>query len=143
MHPSSSEEHPNLHRRHCLPCLRPLLFCHTGHGRRAQAQIAFGPGWKLSLTLTRNPNVVVTSFDLLLTETWTCPYHNDRVALAGVWRCTSCGWIYPNPNPSLRNRREHKRHCGEITNVQRWLGAQDSLDTSEKGELLRSGNRER
>ncbi|CAM6086243.1 unnamed protein product [Calypogeia fissa] len=57
--------------------------------------------------------------------------HHDEEQ--GVWRCGSCGFIYPNPNPSLRNRREHKKHCGEINNVQRWLGEQDIQDAPGKG----------
>ncbi|CAM6128580.1 unnamed protein product [Calypogeia fissa] len=57
--------------------------------------------------------------------------HHDEEQ--GVWRCGSCGFIYPNPNPSLRNRREHKKHCGEINNVQRWLGEQDMQDAPGKG----------
>ncbi|KAL2622300.1 hypothetical protein R1flu_002505 [Riccia fluitans] len=39
----------------------------------------------------------------------------------GVWRCRNCDWIYPNPNPSARHRREHKKHCGEMLHVQEWL----------------------
>ncbi|CAL9225283.1 unnamed protein product [Arabidopsis halleri] len=28
--------------------------------------------------------------------------------------CTKCGWSYPNPHPSAKNRRAHKKICGTI-----------------------------
>ncbi|KAF8119106.1 hypothetical protein N665_0001s0156 [Sinapis alba] len=28
--------------------------------------------------------------------------------------CTRCGWNYPNPHPSAKNRRSHKKICGTI-----------------------------
>ncbi|CAN6837966.1 unnamed protein product, partial [Brassica oleracea] len=28
--------------------------------------------------------------------------------------CTKCGWNYPNPHPSAKNRRSHKKICGTI-----------------------------
>nr|VDD11480.1 unnamed protein product [Brassica rapa] len=28
--------------------------------------------------------------------------------------CTKCGWSYPNPHPSAKNRRSHKKICGTI-----------------------------
>ncbi|KAG6543055.1 hypothetical protein Mapa_015551 [Marchantia paleacea] len=58
---------------------------------------------------------------------------------AGVQRCRNCDWIYPNPNPSARTRRDHKKHCGKIRNVQQWLkiidpGDQDIQGPIEEGE---------
>ncbi|KAL3829277.1 hypothetical protein ACJIZ3_018079 [Penstemon smallii] len=32
----------------------------------------------------------------------------------GVHLCLRCGWPYPNPHPSSRHRRAHKRVCGTI-----------------------------
>lgn len=32
----------------------------------------------------------------------------------GVHVCNKCGWIFPNPHPSARHRRAHKRVCGTI-----------------------------
>ncbi|XP_049931922.1 uncharacterized protein LOC116247674 isoform X2 [Nymphaea colorata] len=35
----------------------------------------------------------------------------------GVWVCHKCGWTYPNPHPSAKHRRNHKKHCGKLGNV--------------------------
>ncbi|VVB01204.1 unnamed protein product [Arabis nemorensis] len=32
----------------------------------------------------------------------------------GAHVCTKCGWNYPNPHPSAKNRRAHKKVCGTI-----------------------------
>ncbi|CAI9771147.1 unnamed protein product [Fraxinus pennsylvanica] len=32
----------------------------------------------------------------------------------GVHPCHRCGWPFPNPNPSARHRRSHKKVCGKI-----------------------------
>eukprot|EP01018_Ginkgo_biloba_P036150 Gb_20408 [translate_table: standard] len=32
----------------------------------------------------------------------------------GVWVCHQCGWTYPNPHPSAKHRRNHRKHCGKI-----------------------------
>ncbi|GAB2295666.1 hypothetical protein Dimus_029820 [Dionaea muscipula] len=32
----------------------------------------------------------------------------------GVHVCHKCGWVFPNPHPSAKNRRAHKRICGTI-----------------------------
>lgn len=32
----------------------------------------------------------------------------------GVWVCHRCGWTYPNPHPSAKHRRNHRKHCGKI-----------------------------
>lgn len=32
----------------------------------------------------------------------------------GVHVCRKCGWPFPNPHPSARHRRAHKRICGTI-----------------------------
>ncbi|KAF3775563.1 hypothetical protein EJ110_NYTH50059, partial [Nymphaea thermarum] len=34
----------------------------------------------------------------------------------GVWVCHKCGWTYPNPHPSAKHRRNHKKHCGKLGN---------------------------
>ncbi|XP_020520781.1 uncharacterized protein LOC18430704 isoform X1 [Amborella trichopoda] len=31
-----------------------------------------------------------------------------------IWVCHKCGWTYPNPHPSAKHRRNHKKHCGKI-----------------------------
>lgn len=28
--------------------------------------------------------------------------------------CHKCGWPFPNPHPSAKQKRAHKRHCGSI-----------------------------
>lgn len=32
----------------------------------------------------------------------------------GVQLCHRCGWPFPNPHPSARHRRAHKRVCGKV-----------------------------
>ncbi|KAF8016233.1 hypothetical protein BT93_H1672 [Corymbia citriodora subsp. variegata] len=32
----------------------------------------------------------------------------------GVYQCRKCGWPFPNPHPSARHRRAHKRVCGKV-----------------------------
>ncbi|XP_031478543.1 uncharacterized protein LOC116249557 [Nymphaea colorata] len=32
----------------------------------------------------------------------------------GVCVCNKCGWVYPNPHPSAKHRRNHKKHCGKL-----------------------------
>ncbi|XP_059632088.1 uncharacterized protein LOC132274766 isoform X2 [Cornus florida] len=32
----------------------------------------------------------------------------------GVYLCHRCGWPFPNPHPSARHRRAHKRICGTV-----------------------------
>lgn len=32
----------------------------------------------------------------------------------GVHICSKCGWAFPNPHPSAKHRRAHKRVCGKI-----------------------------
>lgn len=32
----------------------------------------------------------------------------------GVYVCHKCGWPFPNPHPSAKHRRAHKKICGTI-----------------------------
>lgn len=32
----------------------------------------------------------------------------------GVYLCHKCGWPFPNPHPSAKHRRAHKRICGTV-----------------------------
>lgn len=32
----------------------------------------------------------------------------------GVHLCHRCGWPFPNPHPSAKHRRAHKRVCGTV-----------------------------
>ena len=32
----------------------------------------------------------------------------------GVYLCHKCGWPFPNPHPSAKHRRSHKKICGTI-----------------------------
>ncbi|CAH8338677.1 unnamed protein product [Eruca vesicaria subsp. sativa] len=41
--------------------------------------------------------------------------------------CSKCGWNYPNPHPSAKNRRAHKKNCGTIKGFE-ILGSDQSLD---------------
>ncbi|CAM6091040.1 unnamed protein product [Calypogeia fissa] len=31
-----------------------------------------------------------------------------------LYRCHECGWTYPNPHPSAKDRRNHETQCGKI-----------------------------
>lgn len=46
------------------------------------------------------------------TEDLVKPYIGGKSNGAHV--CTKCGWNYPNPHPSAKNRRAHKKICGTI-----------------------------
>ncbi|KAF8097644.1 hypothetical protein N665_0284s0011 [Sinapis alba] len=43
-------------------------------------------------------------------------YHNNTQHSPGGKShfCSKCGWNYPNPHPSAKNRRAHKKICGTI-----------------------------
>ncbi|GFY92997.1 pentatricopeptide repeat (PPR) superfamily protein [Actinidia rufa] len=32
----------------------------------------------------------------------------------GIYLCHKCGWPFPNPHPSAKQRRAHKRICGTV-----------------------------
>ncbi|KAH9318106.1 hypothetical protein KI387_019875 [Taxus chinensis] len=53
------------------------------------------------------------------------PHQHEQQQLAGikthhtkdlhdVWICNRCGWTYPNPHPSAKHRRKHRKNCGKI-----------------------------
>lgn len=35
----------------------------------------------------------------------------------GVHVCHKCGWAFPNPHPSAKQRRAHKKVCGKIAGL--------------------------
>jgi hypothetical protein len=37
----------------------------------------------------------------------------EAAALSGGHLCHVCGYQYPNPNPSAKLRRSHRKHCGK------------------------------
>ena len=37
----------------------------------------------------------------------------DPAALSGGHLCHACGYQYPNPHPSAKLRRSHRKHCGK------------------------------
>ncbi|KAH9611361.1 hypothetical protein KSS87_021673 [Heliosperma pusillum] len=43
----------------------------------------------------------------------------------GVHVCHKCGWPFPNPHPSSKNRKAHKKVCGTIQNYELDKDAQD------------------
>ncbi|GAB4844049.1 hypothetical protein Ancab_014013 [Ancistrocladus abbreviatus] len=47
----------------------------------------------------------------------------------GVHVCHKCGWPFPNPHPSAKHRRAHKRVCGSIE------GYKITIDSEEKAHL--------
>ncbi|EFJ32560.1 hypothetical protein SELMODRAFT_439555 [Selaginella moellendorffii] len=58
----------------------------------------------------------------------------------GISTCKHCGWIYPNPRPSAKMRREHRKHCGSFQSVHAWLGSEEDQEqgsevTGEKKDL--------
>ncbi|XVF37900.1 hypothetical protein REPUB_Repub20aG0051100 [Reevesia pubescens] len=40
--------------------------------------------------------------------------HSSGHESHGVYLCHKCGWPFPNPHPSAKNRRAHKKICGTI-----------------------------
>ncbi|KAJ7540435.1 hypothetical protein O6H91_10G014800 [Diphasiastrum complanatum] len=54
---------------------------------------------------------------------------HDKVK--GIWICRHCGWQYPNPHPSAKVRRDHRRLCGKIQNVNTWLGSEEYDDQAD------------
>ncbi|GJT34162.1 zinc finger, C2H2 [Tanacetum coccineum] len=46
----------------------------------------------------------------------------------GVHLCRRCGWPYPNPHPSAKHRRSHKKHCGTIEGYTVLAGAEAVSD---------------
>ncbi|OIW19172.1 hypothetical protein TanjilG_13954 [Lupinus angustifolius] len=58
----------------------------------------------------------------------------------GVQVCNKCGWSYPNPHPSAKHRRAHKKICGTIEGLV--VSAPNNLDTG-KIEKGNDGIRER
>ncbi|XP_012572325.1 uncharacterized protein [Cicer arietinum] len=45
----------------------------------------------------------------------------------GVHVCNKCGWLYPNPHPSAKNRRAHKKICGTIQGYKLDLSQEQTL----------------
>ncbi|KAL6655292.1 hypothetical protein ACP70R_006118 [Stipagrostis hirtigluma subsp. patula] len=39
----------------------------------------------------------------------------EAAALSGGHLCHVCGYQYPNPNPSAKLRRSHRKHCGKVS----------------------------
>ncbi|CAN8324423.1 unnamed protein product [Cochlearia groenlandica] len=60
--------------------------------------------------------------------------HSPGVKSQGGHVCTKCGWNYPNPHPSAKNRRAHKRICGTIK------GFEILLDSEKPNLCLKEGN---
>lgn len=52
----------------------------------------------------------------------------------GAHVCTKCGWNYPNPHPSAKNRRAHKKVCGTIKGFEIFdsESAKQNLDLQEE-----------
>ncbi|XP_011006105.1 PREDICTED: uncharacterized protein LOC105112197 isoform X2 [Populus euphratica] len=42
------------------------------------------------------------------------PTHTPGHESHGVYVCHKCGWPFPNPHPSARHRRAHKKICGTL-----------------------------
>ncbi|KAH7352106.1 hypothetical protein KP509_19G030100 [Ceratopteris richardii] len=40
--------------------------------------------------------------------------HGGSSHVNDSWTCRYCGWVYPNPRPSAKHRRHHKKHCGKL-----------------------------
>ncbi|XP_033132233.1 uncharacterized protein LOC103835192 isoform X2 [Brassica rapa] len=49
--------------------------------------------------------------------------------------CSKCGWNYPNPHPSAKNRRAHKKICGTIKGFEILGSDHQNLDF-QKGQCL-------
>ncbi|KAJ6680357.1 PENTATRICOPEPTIDE REPEAT (PPR) SUPERFAMILY PROTEIN [Salix purpurea] len=42
------------------------------------------------------------------------PSHTPGHESHGVYVCNKCGWPFPNPHPSARHRRAHRKICGTL-----------------------------
>lgn len=49
----------------------------------------------------------------------------------GVHVCSKCGWPFPNPHPSARHRRAHKRICGTIDGY-KLVGLQENTQSDDE-----------
>ncbi|CAL5214062.1 unnamed protein product [Lathyrus oleraceus] len=66
----------------------------------------------------------------------------------GVYVCNKCGWPFPNPHPSAKHRRAHKKICGTIQGYKREQSGSDNERLSEDdyktpGLVLSSSNNEK
>ncbi|XP_058731764.1 uncharacterized protein LOC131603468 [Vicia villosa] len=66
----------------------------------------------------------------------------------GVYVCHKCGWPFPNPHPSAKHRRAHKKICGTVEGYKRKQNGSDDERVSDDdyktpGLVLSSGNNEK
>ncbi|KAK3204678.1 hypothetical protein Dsin_018724 [Dipteronia sinensis] len=53
----------------------------------------------------------------------------------GVHLCNKCGWPFPNPHPSARHRRAHKKICGTVEGYKLLASQEDSAANSDEDHL--------
>ncbi|CAK8578442.1 unnamed protein product [Lathyrus sativus] len=66
----------------------------------------------------------------------------------GVYVCNKCGWPFPNPHPSAKHRRAHKKICGTIQGYKQEQNGSDNERLSDDdyktpGLVLSSSNNEK
>lgn len=49
----------------------------------------------------------------------------------GVYVCHKCGWPFPNPHPSAKHRRAHKKICGTVEGYKRKQNGSDDERVSD------------
>ena len=75
----------------------------------------------------KSSSVYIRFFSLVGLNSLIFPYFLDIVVISsresfdfkghgnhGVHLCHKCGWPFPNPHPSAKHRRAHKKICGTI-----------------------------
>ncbi|KAK2641684.1 hypothetical protein Ddye_023447 [Dipteronia dyeriana] len=53
----------------------------------------------------------------------------------GVHLCNKCGWPFPNPHPSARHRRAHKKICGTVEGYKLLASQEDTAANSDEDPL--------
>ncbi|CAI8618544.1 unnamed protein product [Vicia faba] len=66
----------------------------------------------------------------------------------GVYVCNKCGWPFPNPHPSAKHRRAHKKICGTVHGYKRKQNGSDDERVSDDdyktpGLLLSTSNNDK
>lgn len=55
----------------------------------------------------------------------------------GAYVCYKCGWLFPNPHPSAKQRRAHKKICGTIESCKLLVSeSQNRLNASDDEHLF-------
>ncbi|XP_076882892.1 uncharacterized protein LOC143531489 [Bidens hawaiensis] len=58
--------------------------------------------------------------------------HTRHTTHSGAYVCHRCGWQFPNPHPSAKHRRAHKKICGTIDGYNTNLGSSEVVSDDDK-----------